>query len=152
MDIHSDMDRRSFVRNGCNACVAIGTGLFLGSLESCSAPVNTFKTSQTNNKVSVPLTELANTDFKLVRLKNFGYDIGLQKQADGSYLALALICTHASNPLTKTGNGYACSLHGSRFDNEGNVKKGPAERSLVKLQSQQLGDQLEIQLQEIKAG
>jgi len=114
--------------------------------------VNTFKTSQTNNKVSVPLTELANTDFKLVRLKNFGYDIGLQKQVDGSYLALALICTHASNPLTKTGNGYACSLHGSRFDNEGNVKKGPAERSLVKLQSQQLGDQLEIQLQEIKAG
>jgi Rieske Fe-S protein len=103
-------------------------------------------------KVSVPMTELANSDFKLVKLKNFGYDVGLQKQPDGNYLALALICTHANNPLSKTGNGYTCSLHGSRFDASGDVKRGPAERSLTKLPVQQLSDRLEIQLQEVKVG
>ena len=146
------MDRRSFVKQGCSTCVAIGAGLWIGTLESCGPAISTFKTTQTGMKVSVPLTELSNSDFKLVRLKNFGYDVGLQKQPDGSYIALALLCSHANNPLSKTGNGYTCSLHGSRFDINGNVKRGPAERSLTRLPVQQLPDHLEIQLQEVRVG
>jgi Rieske Fe-S protein len=39
-------------------------------------------------------------------------------------------CTHQENQLDVTGNGFSCSLHGSQFDKDGNVLKGPAEDHL----------------------
>jgi Rieske Fe-S protein len=41
-----------------------------------------------------------------------------------------LQCTHQENQLTTTGDGYYCSLHGSQFDKNGRVIKGPAEKPL----------------------
>jgi len=81
----------------------------------------------------VPVSLFANTDFQIIRAKNYDYDIALKKEADGSYVALVLQCTHASNPLTFTGDKFNCSLHGSTFNEQGAVIHGPAEHPLKRL-------------------
>jgi Rieske Fe-S protein len=88
----------------------------------------------------------AQTDLQIVRPHAFDYDIALQREKDGSYTAILLCCTHTDNQVSFTGNGFVCSLHGSRFDKEGNVLKGPAERSLKKYKTQIIGGNVVIVL------
>jgi Rieske Fe-S protein len=66
-------------------------------------------------------------------VSNYNYDIAVLKQPSGEYLALLLMCTHAGQALTKTGSGYLCPLHGSRFSATGDVLKAPATEPLEHL-------------------
>lgn len=126
------MDRRKFVKQSCSLCVAVGAGMLIGSLESCGTTLLAYKTPVADNKVTVPETLFATTDFQLIQPKGMYYNIGLKKEKDGTYTALLLRCTHADNQLIPAGNGFKCTLHGSSFDNDGHVTKGPAERPLKK--------------------
>jgi Rieske Fe-S protein len=55
------------------------------------------------------------------------------RDADGIY-AMTLTCTHQSCNMASQGSvsssGIYCSCHGSKFDVQGNVTKGPANTSL----------------------
>jgi Rieske Fe-S protein len=130
------MNRRKFVKQSCSLCLAAGSGMLIGSLASCGVALPVYKTLIADNKISVPVSLFANTDFQLIQPKNLYYNIGLKKEKDGTYTALLLRCTHADNQLTPTGNGFKCSLHGSAFNNEGHVTIGPAERPLKKYATQ----------------
>jgi Rieske Fe-S protein len=126
-------------------CLAIGAGMVIGSLSSC-ATLPVYKTAASNNKVSVPVSLFAQSNFQIIQPKDFYYNIGLRKEQDGTYTALLLRCTHADNQLVSTGNGFKCNLHGSAFDQEGKVTQGPAERSLKKYQTEIISDQIIIHL------
>jgi len=78
----------------------------------------------------VPLNLFEKSSLQIVRPAGWYYDVAVQKNADNLYTALLLQCTHQQNQLTPTGTGYHCSLHGSDFDKQGNVRKGPAEEPL----------------------
>ena len=47
--------------------------------------------------------------------------------------ALDLVCTHLGCTVTVTSSGLSCPCHGSRFDRQGRVLKGPADRTLRRL-------------------
>ncbi len=126
-------------------CLAVGAGMAIGSLSSC-ATLPIYKTSMADNKISVPVSLFAQSDFQIVQSKGFYYNIGLRKESNGTYSAFLLRCTHADNQLTPTGNGFTCSLHGSAFNKEGQVTKGPAERPLKKYQTEIISDQIIIHL------
>ncbi|MDB5144312.1 MAG: Rieske (2Fe-2S) protein [Mucilaginibacter sp.] len=126
-------------------CLAMGAGMMIGSLSSC-ATLPIYKTAASNNKVSVPVSLFAQSNFQIIQPKDFYYNIGLRKEQDGTYTALLLRCTHADNQLVPTGNGFKCNLHGSAFDQEGQVTQGPAERSLKKYQTEIISDQIIIHL------
>ena len=96
--------------------------------------------------VTIPLTAFEKDRFKLVRIHNYDYDIAIQKNEDGTFTTLLLMCTHAGHPLTKTGPNYYCTLHGSQFTHEGVVTKGPAEKNLTHLKSTTQSGNLLIQL------
>jgi Rieske Fe-S protein len=143
------MDRKEFIKGSCGVCIALGSGVILSSLlQSCGTKLTTFKTSSKENEVIIPLTEFQESNFKLVRVSNYDYDVAVQKQPNGSYRALVLKCTHAGHPLTKTGNSYYCSLHGSQFSNDGQVLKGPAEKDLTQLATRMDSAYLHITLRE----
>ena len=139
------MDRRDFVKQSCIACIAAGAGMLIGSLSSC-ATLPVYKTSIDASTVTVPASLFAQGDFRVIQPNGFFYNIGLRKEADGTYTALLLRCTHADNQLAPAGNGFKCSLHGSSFDKEGRVTQGPAERSLKKYQTEIISDQIVIHL------
>lgn len=63
---------------------------------------------------------------------------------DGSYIALSLVCTHLGCTVSVTPEGMICPCHGSRFDQNGTVLTGPAERSLVRLTVEQDGPMLVV--------
>ena len=129
------MDRRDFIKKTCGTCAAISLGTLLSStlLDSCkTASVGVYKTTATDNLITVPLSSFAAAEFKLVRIQGYGYDIGIIKN-QSDYTALLLMCTHAGQALTKTGSGYFCPMHGSRFSETGAVLKGPATDPLQHL-------------------
>jgi Rieske Fe-S protein len=127
-------------------CLAVSSGLLVGSLASCASGLAMYKTDVADNQVKVPVSLFANSNFQVIQPKNMYYNIGLKKENDGSYTALLLRCTHADNQLTPSGNGFTCTLHGSTFDNEGHVTNGPAEHPLKKYTTQIISDQIIIHL------
>lgn len=140
------MDRRKFVKQSCSLCLAVGSGMVLGSLASCGAALPVYKTDIADNKIAVPETMFANSDFQLIQPKGMYYNIGLKKEQDGTYTALLLRCTHADNQLMPQGNGFRCSLHGSTFDKEGKVTNGPAQRPLRKYRTEVASNQIIIHI------
>ena len=117
------MERREFIRSSCNACMLIAAGYFLPQVAGCSAARYTsIKTTIVDKKISLPLNTFDKSTLQLVRPTGWLFDIAVQKKPDNTYTALLLQCTHQENQLTSTGTGYHCSLHGSIFDKQGNVR------------------------------
>lgn len=106
-----------------------GAGIIAGNLSSC-ATLPVYQTAVINQQVVVPESLFAQAALQIVQPKSFYYNIALKKEADGTYEALLLRCTHADNQLQTTANGFKCNLHGSMFNQEGQVVTGPAERPL----------------------
>jgi len=126
------MERRAFLKQSCSFCLAAATASLPGAFSSCaSLPV--YEAALQGRSIRVPQSLFADSDTRIVRVAGMDFDIGLKKEADGSYAALLMRCTHASNPLTFTGSRYVCSLHGSEFDGNGNVRRGPARIALQRL-------------------
>jgi nitrite reductase/ring-hydroxylating ferredoxin subunit len=63
---------------------------------------------------------------------------------DGGFYALSLVCTHLGCTVTVTEDDLACPCHGSRFDRQGKVLKGPADRSLERLKVEVRGERIEV--------
>lgn len=58
--------------------------------------------------------------------------------------ALSLVCTHLGCTVTVSSSGLECPCHGSRFDRQGQVQKGPADRPLPRLQVEDRNGILEV--------
>lgn len=142
------MERRHFIKSSCNVCMLAAAGYFLPKLAGCSAATYAvFKTELVNKKITIPLTMFDQSPIQFVRPKGWYYDIAVQKNTDNTYTALLLQCTHQENQLTPSGNnGYTCSLHGSQFDKNGVVKKGPAQQPLERYYTQIENSNLIIQI------
>ena len=143
------MDRRNFIRGACRVCLLGTAAAAIGAdLASCSPATgkNVFKPVIIDNKIEVPISIFDSNPFQVISPDKFLYEIAIENKGNDSYRALLLRCTHQDNQLTNTGNGFTCSLHGSRFDKEGNVLKGPAETVLQQLKTQIIKTSLLIHL------
>jgi Rieske Fe-S protein len=127
------MERREFIRTSGALCASVAAAGLLGSMLSSCVSFPAYKTTSLDNIVTVPVSLFAATNIQIIRANNYLYDIALKKEGDGAYNAFLLECTHASNPLTFTGDKFRCSLHGSTYDQKGNVEHGPAVKSLKHL-------------------
>jgi len=54
----------------------------------------------------------------------------------GGFNALSLICTHLGCTVESKPDGFACPCHGSRFDPQGKVTRGPAAQPLKHLRTE----------------
>lgn len=124
------MNRKEFISSSCKICLLGAAGFSLIQLESCSPSSSIYKTTITNGDLNVPMNLFDKSSLQIIRTAGWYYDVAVQKNQDDSYTALLLQCTHQENQLTPTGTGYHCNLHGSDFDKQGNVRKGPAEQPL----------------------
>ena len=69
--------------------------------------------------------------------------VALMREGDAIY-ALGLVCTHLGCTVTVTGSGLSCPCHGSRFDRQGRVLKGPADRTLRRLKIEERDGMIEV--------
>jgi Rieske Fe-S protein len=63
---------------------------------------------------------------------------------DGPVIALSLVCTHLGCTITVTPHELNCPCHGSAFDRQGRVLKGPADRPLARLPIEDRGDHIVV--------
>ena len=59
-----------------------------------------------------------------------GRSVAVFRDDEGVY-AISLICTHLGCIVKSVADGFECPCHGSRFELNGSVKKGPAPRALA---------------------
>lgn len=127
-------------------CLLGSVGLLLPQLSGCGTAFPVYKTEVSNKKLQIPLVLFDKSATQIVRPKGWMYDIAAQKLDNQQYHALLLQCTHQDNQLSISNNGYQCSLHGSRFDVNGQVSKGPASLPLQQYKTYIQKDQLIIEI------
>lgn len=69
--------------------------------------------------------------------------VALLREGDAVY-ALSLVCTHLGCTVNVTPTELICPCHGSSFDRQGRVLKGPADRELPRYRVQERGDFFEV--------
>lgn len=124
------MQRREFIGDACKgACgLVLGAGL-LSMFGGCST-VKVYKATPTNGKVSIDPTQFDENGLLTLRVPSLDNDILVARKSGGGYTAVLMRCTHQDWDLIATGKGLQCTLHGSRFDLDGKVTKGPAAHPL----------------------
>jgi len=129
-------------------CTAIiGLGALAPLLESCGAAGNIYKAQAGDeNKILVPVAELAGKNYLTVRTPQLNNDILIVKENEQKYHTLLMRCTHQDNALVVTSTGLVCNAHGSRFDMEGNVTKEPATRPLQRFKTEIINSNISINL------
>jgi Rieske Fe-S protein len=137
------MERREFLKKGCIFC--IGGTLLIPLIESCTN-IPVYKTTAKDNILQIPIEQFLTTNYIIVRPTNVDYNIAIIKESNVEYKSFVMICTHADNMLRFTGKEFSCSLHGSIFDINGRVKRGPAEKSLIALNTIMESNALRVKL------
>ena len=141
-----NIERRKFLTSACKACLFAGAGFLITDLAACNTSSKIMQLPITQDSVRFPLSAFAKESIQLVRPEGWYYDIAVRKTGTDQFDALLLECTHQQNQLIMNSNGFKCSLHGSQFNLNGQVVKGPAERALKKLSTSLDQGQLTIYL------
>lgn len=133
------MDRREVIKLGilavgCAGCGGSGEDMPVDAMEGPSG----FEMCGTN--ICVDLTNPANAalvNINGARSFNIPDKIIVIRETATTFMVLSRVCTHQGCGLTYQPSPMqlACGCHGSKFDINGSVVRGPASRSLKKFAS-----------------
>ena|SRR5687768_7144699 len=136
----SEMDRREFVVS----CAVISAAFLTGCASMVTHPVPV-----ASGKIQLSLTqypELSRPD-GAVKLQPQGMEDPVYVLASGgAFVAVSPICTHRGCTVDVQGERLVCPCHGSTYDREGKVLKGPAQRALSQYRVTRTGDVLVIEV------
>ncbi len=123
MDPDKKISRKDFLRlSAIGACV---TALAMTGTDLLRFPVPALL-PDISNKFKIGKPE----DFPMGGTKVFPDKNVIVSRDEKGLFAISLICTHLGCIVSKTSQGFVCPCHGSRYDESGNVTKGPAPRAL----------------------
>jgi len=121
-----EISRRDFLKLARDGFLYLSGALALGGLlrflnyQAEPAPQTEFDLGSTDNFPLNSQTLLANIPAVLLH-------------AASGFSALSLVCTHLGCTVEQMPEGFTCPCHGSRYEANGNVLKGPAKLPLQKL-------------------
>ncbi len=92
-----------------------------------------FVTSQFSATDIDSIKKIPNNTGKVVTLQ--GKRLAVFKDANGTFHSVSPVCTHAGCIVSWNNEekSWDCPCHGARYDIEGNVLNGPAQKSLEKI-------------------
>lgn len=127
------MERRSFIQKSCGICL-LGMAALLSPgliIQASAKNKKAYKAvCNLNNEVVIPLSLFAENNLQVVSVKGWDYDMAVHQKEDKTFAVFLLKCTHMDNGLQLNQEGFVCSMHGSTYNKEGEVTKGPAEKPL----------------------
>ena len=140
-DLHViELDRRAFVAS----CAMLSAAFLAGCASMVTHPVPVAA-----GRIQLSLTqypELSKPD-GAVKLQPAGQEDPIYVLAKGSdFVAVSPICTHRGCTVDVHGERLVCPCHGSTYDREGTVLKGPAQRALTRYAVTRSADTLTIVL------
>lgn len=135
-------DRRDFVRV---SAAALATGVLAGCASLVARPVVIDNGRIRLSRRQHP--ELADPRGSL-RLMPAGWDdpLYLLVLDGGGLAAVSSVCTHRGCTVDPGGPGLECPCHGSQYDREGRVMRGPASRALSRYPVHSSGDEIVIEI------
>lgn len=77
-----------------------------------------------------------------------GRSVALFRDEEGVF-AISLVCTHLGCIVSSIPDGFECACHGSRFDPDGGVTKGPAPTALPWHRVTKSGDEFVVDEEEV---
>lgn len=127
------MDRRSFLKQ----TGAVALPLLAGC---ATAGIATHRVPARNGRAFVPVAdfpELAAVGGAIkLQVEGKGDPVFLVRVDEGRYLALSSVCTHLGCQVRKLPQSFRCPCHGSTYDLEGTVLRGPTQRPLARYRTE----------------
>ncbi|WP_345257567.1 Rieske (2Fe-2S) protein [Flaviaesturariibacter amylovorans] len=125
------MDRRTFLKQGCSACLALTA---VGTLITSCASTRYISGELGKDGVTVRKDDFlvrqkggaAFSSFIIIRNEALQYPICLFRINDREFSALWMRCSHQGAELQASGDVLQCPAHGSEFDRQGIATSGPA--------------------------
>jgi cytochrome b6-f complex iron-sulfur subunit len=130
----SKYSRRDFLKLTTDGLLVLGGVLGLGGLfrflsyEKDPAPPSEYDLGPAINYLPDTTTVLAHIPAALVC------------KGHNDYQAFSLVCTHLGCTVEQLNDTYECPCHGSVYDSEGQLRKGPAQKSLRSLKVTKNGE------------
>ena len=121
-----DPSRRDFLKLGITTLLTASGLIGLGGLirfldfQTDPTPKTEFDLGQASNYSIGSRTLISEVPALLIHDQN-------------GFTALSLVCTHLGCTVQEKPDGFACPCHGSRYDEEGKVVRGPAQKPLKPL-------------------
>lgn len=137
------MQRRDFILNACRACAALALVPAAAALEGCTS---TKSLAVSEGVLDVPMDVLGKGSSAVVKATGLSNKLMIVKRADGTYTALELNCPHKNGPLSEKDGQLVCDWHGSTFDMEGAVQKGPSKTGLKTYPVEAAGNVLRVKV------
>lgn len=125
--------RRDFLKLVTKGILAVSGMLGLGSLLRYFS----YKSEPTALR-EMPLGAV--TDFPLGTRQEVADGQALLIHDEDGLRAISLVCTHLGCLVHPEGDGFTCPCHGSQYDADGTVVRGPATQALQALRIEQTGD------------
>jgi cytochrome b6-f complex iron-sulfur subunit len=122
----NNLSRRDFLKLATNSLLALAGALGIGGLirylsyQFDPTPPSEFDIGPASNYPLGSRTVLAYIPAAVIHDKK-------------GYRAISLVCTHLGCTTEERSFGFECPCHGSRYDWDGAVGKGPAQKDLPKL-------------------
>ncbi len=128
----SQFSRRDFLKLMVNSLLGVSGALTLGGL----ARFFSYKTDPplVDFDIGPAANFPANTTTLLPRIP------AILRHDGKVFSALSLKCTHLGCTVEKKGDAFECPCHGSRFDRNGELLRGPATRRLPELRLEETED------------
>ena len=138
------MHRRDFVKS----LPVVPAGLLLGAsalaLSACGG-MPYLAPRGSGNRLVVSAARVPEAGVLLQR-PGMEHPVFVHATEQGGYTALLVRCTHRGCQPDPVGDRFVCPCHGSEFDLEGAVLRGPAERSLPRYRVAREGEDVVVTL------
>lgn len=137
------MNRREFIAlaGGCAGAAAVGT------LQGCSSAPR-YDGAIVDDRIQIAVAEFRTLAGEKRTLLVFAADlidpVALLEYEDNRFRALSTTCTHQRCRVRPSKTVMRCPCHGSTYDLEGKVLRGPAMRALQQFRVDRDGDVLTI--------
>ncbi|MBL7963994.1 MAG: Rieske (2Fe-2S) protein [Flavobacteriales bacterium] len=139
------MDRRDFLDRSGQLCAAMLAIPALAGMGGCAAARPATAFTEADGRVQLPGSMLAQGPVVL-RPKGLDDPLWIGRDADGAPVALVLRCPHKGGPVKEQGGVLTCAWHGSTFNAQGAVTKGPSKEGLRRLPARMEGEQVVVDL------